>query len=313
MRYRSLDINLLVMLDILLETGSITRTSETLGLTQPAVSAALARLRSHFGDDLLVPFGRANTPTPLARRLKTPLKELLARTDALIAMRPGFDPASDKRRFSLIGSEYVGIVFGNDLLKAVALAGPHLTVELDTIQPASFDRFERGEIEMMIIPEQIALPDHPTMRLIDESWVCAVSADNSEVGDALTLEQYFAARHVVFKVHGSSRLAILDGSFLDRSAYHREVAVEVPGFAYLLEFLPGTPFIATIQRRLAMKLSERLPIRIVEAPIEFPPLPIVMQWHRHLDDDDGLKWFRSRVKSAASALMLPAASEDKAA
>jgi LysR family transcriptional regulator, nod-box dependent transcriptional activator len=300
MRYRALDTNLLVMLDILLDTQSVTRTGEILFLSQPAVSSSLARLREHFGDELIVQMGRKSVLTPLAERLRQPLKDLLGRTDALIAMRSRFDPELDARRFSLVHSDYIFEILGQEIMREIASAGPRLTVELETIRLEAFDRFERGEIDMAIIPDQIAFPDHPTLPLFEEQFVCAVWQGNTEIGDSITLEQYLAARHIVRNSRNGSRQTILDEWFLRQSGIHREIAIQVPNFVDILPVLVNTSFVATVQARLAEKLARHLPIRIVKPPIEFPVLKLVMQWHRHQDDDDGSRWFRSKVCDVAA-------------
>src|SRR3984957_20189368 len=304
MRYRALDTNLLVMLDILLDTQSVTRTGEVLFLSQPAVSSSLGRLREHFGDELIVQMGRKSVLTPLAERLRQPLKDLLGRTDALIAMRSRFDPELDARRFSLVNSDYVFEIVGQEIMREVASAGPRLTVELETIRLEAFDRFERGEIDMAIIPDQIAFPDHPTLPLFEEQFVCAVWQGNTEIGESITLEQYLAARHIVRNSRNGSRQTILDEWFLRQSGIHREIASHVPNFVDILPVLVNTSFVATVQVRLAEKLARHLPIRLLKPPIDFPVLKIVMQWHRHQDDDEGSRWFRSKVCEVAARLQL---------
>lgn len=302
MRYRALDTNLLVMLDILLDTGSVTRTAETLGLSQPAISSALGRLRDHFGDELLVPNGRINLRTPLANELRQPLKDLLARTDSVISMRSGFDPQSDARCFSLMGSDYVTNVLGHDIVREVAKAGPGLKVEIKPIQPECFDQFERGEIDMAIVPSQVASAGHPTLPLFEDRYVCVVSSDHPTIGDSLSREQYLAARHVVRSIGNGNRRTVIDQWFLNQTSTQRRIAGEVPTFTDLLYSLVGTPLVATVQGKLAEKFAQILPIRLLDAPFAFPTLPLVLQWHRYLDRDHGLCWFRELVSRIAEPL-----------
>jgi LysR family transcriptional regulator, nod-box dependent transcriptional activator len=302
MRYRALDINLLVLLDILLDTGSVSRTAEILCLSQPGISSSLSKLREHFGDELIVQVGRRNIPTPLADRLRLPLKDILTRTDALIAMRSGFDPAQDARRFSLVSSDYVSSVLGHDVLREVASSGPKLLVEVEEFRIESFDRFERGEIDMVIIPDQIAFANHPALPIFQEQYVCAVWAGNSSIGDEITLDQYLGARHVVRNSRNGNRQTLLDEWFLGQSAMHRDIAIQVPTFTDILQVLINTQFVATVQSRLVKNLAQRLPIRILRPPVGFPVMTMVMQWHRHQDSDEGSRWFRSKVCDVAARL-----------
>lgn len=299
LRYRSLDTNLLVMLDILLDTTSITQTGEIMGLTQPTISSALGRLRQHFGDELLVTAGRNNVPTPLGRRLRDPLKELLARTDALISLRSGFDPATDTRRFSVLASDYVTATFGIELIRSVTTAGPSLAVELDTIRPGSLPRFERGEIDIAIVPQYIAFADHPHLTLYNEDYVAVSWTGNQEVGERMTEQDFLSARHVSYK-SWQTRRPYFEECLVERGV-KRNVAVEAPSFTQQAELVPGTPFLATIHRRLATKLAKRLPLRILELPFELPKLPIIMQWHCHLDNDLGIQWFKDLTSALIDA------------
>ena len=301
MRYRMLDTNLLVMLDILLDRRNVTRTAEELGLSQPAVSTALGRLREHFQDELLIPVGRKNVLTPLAEQLKAPLKDVLARTDSLLSKRSGFDPSVDARGFSMVGSDYVTSLFGNDVLRSVALAGPKITVAVETMQQEMLDRFERAEIDLLVVPRRVALPDHPTTDLLEDRYVCAVWIDHPYIHDSISQKEYLEARHVIHRYRGGNRVTVLDQWFLDQSAIRRNVAVQVSSFSDILDMLPGTPFVGTVQRRLAEKMSRTLPIRILSAPFDFPVLPVVMQWHRNVDDP-GLSWFRSQVQRVVSSI-----------
>lgn len=302
MRYRALDTNLLVLLDVLLDTNSVTRTADILGLSQPAISAALGRLRIHFADELLVQVGRASVPTPLAGRLRRPLKELLQQTDALISQRAGFDPHVDTRHFSLLGSDYVASMIGHQVLRETAMFGPNLTVKLESIVPDSYERFERAEIDTAILPSSRSFDDHPSVVLCEERFICVIWEDHPQIGDTMSVEDYVAGRHVIHSSRSGVRQTIVDQAFLDQSGFKRNVAIEVPLFGDILAAIPGTPFIGTVQERLAKAAATRLPIRLLEAPLNFPTMPILLQWHRHLDGDQGLQWFREKIIAVAARL-----------
>lgn len=301
MRYRALDINLLVMLELLIENLSITKTAEILGLTQPAVSSALGRLRDHFSDELLVQVGRANVLTPLAERLRAPLKDVLQRTDALISQRVGFDPGEDRRHFSFIGSDYVATTFGNLILKDIALAGPRLSAQLEHLGPEALDTFERAQIDAIVGPKDILTPNHPKLELFQEHFVCAIWNEHPTIGDELSVDEFLAARHIANSFPGQKFTAI-DEAFLSRSHIERDIALKVSSFADMIALLPGTPFIATVQSRLARKMARYTPIRILPAPLDFPRLQVFLQWHSHLNDDEGARWFRSKIVDVVARL-----------
>ena len=124
MHFRNLDLNLLVVLDALLVEESVSKTAERLNLTQPAISNALARLRHHFQDDLLVRLGRQLVPTPLAQTLRDPVRDALLQIQSIADARPSFDPKTEQRQFTIVSSDYVAatlltearklFVFGNN-------------------------------------------------------------------------------------------------------------------------------------------------------------------------------------------------------
>lgn len=300
MRYRALDINLLVMLELIFDNLSITKTADILGLTQPAVSSALGRLRLHFSDELLVQVGRTNVLTPLAERLRAPLKDVLQRTDALISQRVGFDPAIDRRHFSFIGSDYIATTFGNLILKEIALAGPCLSARLEHLDLESFDKFERAQTDAIIGPTDVMTPGHPKLELFQERFVCVVWDEHPTIGDEISIEEFIQARHVVNGFPG--KFTGVDETFLARADIMRNVAVQVPVFADMIAIVPGTPFVATVQSRLAFKMIRDLPIRILPTPLEFPKLQVFIQWHSHHDDDEGARWFRSKIVDVVARL-----------
>jgi LysR family transcriptional regulator, nod-box dependent transcriptional activator len=128
MRFHGLDLNLLVALDALLTHQNVTRAAEQLNLSQSALSGALARLREHFDDELVVPIGRRMEPTPLARTLAEPLHEILLKTKSLVTATPTFDPQTSNRRISIIASDYSTEVFLLDLLTDIAREAPGVKI-----------------------------------------------------------------------------------------------------------------------------------------------------------------------------------------
>ncbi|HTH73902.1 MAG TPA: LysR family transcriptional regulator, partial [Trinickia sp.] len=156
---KGLDLNLLVSLDALLEESNVTRAAERLHLTQPAVSTQLGRLRQMFGDPLLIPApsGRGMTRTVRGTELMTPLKAALAQLEAVVHRQPSFDPLVDTRRFAIAGSDQAVAVLGFQLMRIwPQRAGPHVQLAFVTAaQSTSVERFERGEIDLLIGSERM--------------------------------------------------------------------------------------------------------------------------------------------------------------
>jgi LysR family nod box-dependent transcriptional activator len=301
MRFHGLDLNLLVALDALLTHQNVTRAAEQLNLSQSALSGALARLREHFDDELVVPIGRRMEPTPLARTLAEPLHEILLKTKSLVTATPTFDPLTSNRRLSIIASDYSTEIFLLDLVRDIAREAPGIKIALEEHTAETFERFNRGEINLRIIPKCFAFEGHPHERSFDEKYVCVAWKKNKHIGDLLTLEQYQSLQHVVRYSRGALQTTF-DQQFLDQAGFSRNVSVTVPAFALVPRLVVGTQRIATVHARLAELYACSLPIRILAPPVAFPMLTEVLEWHYHEEDDPGLAWFRNIIlKRAASA------------
>ena len=299
MRFHGLDLNLLVALDALLTHQNVTRAAEQLNLSQSALSGALARLREHFDDELVVPIGRRMEPTPLARTLAEPLHEILLRTKSLVTATPSFDPATSNRRISLIASDYSTEVLMLDLLTEIAHEAPGIKVTLEEHTTETFERFNRGEINLRIIPKPFAFAGHPHEHLFDERYVCVVWKENKQIGDMLTLDQYQNLQHVVRFSRGALQTTF-DQQVLDQAGFARQASLSVPLFTLVPRLVVGTQRIATVHARLAERYAHSLPLRILAPPIAFPVLTEVLEWHYHEEDNSCLAWFRKAIMRRAA-------------
>jgi LysR family transcriptional regulator, nod-box dependent transcriptional activator len=299
MRFHGLDLNLLVALDALLTYRNVTRAAEQLNLSQSALSGALARLREHFDDELVVQIGRRMEPTPLARTLAEPLHEILLKTKSLVTTTPSFDPRTSNRRISMIASDYSTEVLMLDLLPEIAHEAPGIKVTLEEHTSETFERFNRGEINLRIIPKSFAFDGHPHEHLFEERYVCVAWKENKEIGDMLTLDQYQSLQHVVRFSRGALQTTF-DQQVLDQAGLSRQAAVSVPLFTLVPRLVVGTQRIATVHARLAELYARSLPIRIFAPPVAFPTLTEVLEWHYHEEEDPCLAWFRKAIVKRAA-------------
>ena len=301
MRFHGLDLNLLVALDALLTYQNVTRAAEQLNLSQSALSGALARLREHFDDELVVPIGRRMEPTPLAQTLAEPLHEILLKTKSLVTATPTFDPLTSNRRISIIASDYSTEILLLDLLADLAREAPGIKITLEEHTSETFEKFDRGEINLRIIPKSFVFDGHPHERLFDEKYVCVAWKENDQIGDLLTLEQYQNLQHVVKYSRGTLQTTF-DQQFLDQAGFSRNVSVVVPAFTLAPRAVVGTRRIATVHARLAELYARSLPIRILAPPVAFPTLTEVLEWHYHEENDAGLAWFRAAIIKRATSV-----------
>ncbi|MCU1719960.1 MULTISPECIES: LysR family transcriptional regulator [unclassified Pseudomonas] len=306
MRFKHLDLNLLVALDVLLEEQNITRAAERLHMTQSATSGVLGRLRTYFEDDLLVQVGRKMMLTPLARDLEIPVREVLLKIQTSITAKPVHDIAESKRHFRIMASDYLISVLFAEVIREINQQAPMVTFELISPGETAREMLMRGEVDLMIAPEHYIVKEHPSQLLFEEQHVCVICQDNQAVGDRLTLEQYLELGHVSV-VFGRSRTPGIEEWFMTEYGCKRRIEVITHDFNTLPQLVIGTQRVATVHSRLARLYARNLPLRIVPPPVNLPAMQEYMSWHRSLDRDPVLAWLREKLLEMASRPTTPLA------
>ncbi|MGY4494293.1 LysR family transcriptional regulator [Pseudomonas sp. TE3610] len=304
MRFNHLDLNLLVALDVLLEEQNITRAAVRLHMTQSALSGILRRLRSYFEDDLLVQVGRTMAPTLLGKDLQTPVREVLLRIQTSIAARPVFDVAQSKRHFRIMASDYLINVLFAEVIRRVNAEAPNVTFELVSPSESAREMLTRGEIDLMIAPEQHIVADHPSQLLFEEQHVCVVWEGNTLVRDPFTLENYLELGHVA-AAFGRSRTPAVEEWFMNQYGCKRRLEITTHDFNTLPHLLIGSNRVATMHSRLASLYAKLLPLRLLPPPVQLPVMREHMGWHRSLDSDAMLAWLRSKLLDAVQSIEPP--------
>jgi LysR family transcriptional regulator, nod-box dependent transcriptional activator len=301
MRYHKLDLNLLTALKALLAEKNVTRAGESVHVTQSAMSGILARLRDYFGDPLIVQVGRKMELTPLAESLVEPVTDVLLRIDATIATRPEFNPLTTRRHFSVVASDYSINVLLLDVLRHVHRDAPGVSLEFRTPSESAPAELEAGEVDFIVNPESQNSPQQSGVVLFEDSYTVVVDADNSEVGDSITIDQYLALRHVAFK-SGRYGLPQFETWMANRYGDERRVEVIAHSFHLLPQLVLGTARVATMHSRMAQQVAGSLRVRLVKPAFEIPRLVEVLQWHKYRDLDPGSMWLRDVILAGARAL-----------
>jgi DNA-binding transcriptional LysR family regulator len=293
-----LDLNLLVALDALLQQRSVTRAAAQLGLSQPALSAALARLRRHFGDELLTRTGNEYRLTPLAALLKERARSALAGVERVFTAQPEFDPASSAREFSLLVSDYMIAVLGDTVSQLLSAEAPHSRLRYAANTPERVDRAEQAltTTDLLVIPHGF-VTDLSHQDLYRDEWVCVVSADNTAVGAELTLAHL---RELPWAVtyHGPTA-STPAGRQLRMLGIEPRVQVVTETFLTVPSLVAGTDRIALLQRHLVELLPLNTGIRTLTPPFDAAPLVEAMWWHPMYDDDPGHRYLRDVLTRAA--------------
>jgi len=304
MRFNKLDLNLLVALDALLDERSVSRAAERVFLSQPAMSNALARLRTHYGDDLIVAVGRRMVLTERGAALQSQVRELMLQIQRVTQADERFDPATDERKFTIAASDYFSVIVLPPLLRHCAEHAPRVSIDVSPLSPKLSEELDRGEIDLLIVPDVYTFAQHPSEKLFSDEWVCVVWSGNRSIHRPLSEADYLAAQHVV-KRENHNMFQPMDELVLGRKRVVRRIAAKLPQYSLVPHAVVGTERLATVQGRLARELQVSLPIEIFPMPFDFPALVERMQWHSLRENDLGNRWLREAVLSVCRGLTRP--------
>jgi LysR family nod box-dependent transcriptional activator len=300
MRFNGLDLNLLVVLDVLLSEQNITRAGERLFLSQPATSAALGRLRAYFEDDLLVQVGRRMVLSPVGEALAEPVRDLLIQMRTTLESRNTFQPHAAHRTFTLMASDYVGMVLMPEVSRRLSEAAPGCSLELFSPEDDAIHEIDRGHTDFLILPQAQLTEGHPSTPLFEDVFVCVVCGEHGP--ECISMDTYKELGHVLVRWGSQHRMPTLDAWFLRRFDFERRVEVTTHTFNSVPPYLIGTRRIATMHRRLAELWAKHFSLRILPAPWDAPNLTIGMQWNTYRQHDPALTWLRNLIIEVAAGL-----------
>jgi DNA-binding transcriptional LysR family regulator len=297
----NLDLNLLVTLDVLLRERNVTRTAESLGVSQPAVSGALGRLRRHFGDPLLARVGNRYELTPLAVRVAALTGPALAGVRRVFDATAEFDPSGLDREFTIVTSDYAATVLAPLIARRIAAEAPGARLHLQQTTPQAVDHAADTlrSADGLLLPHGF-ITGLPYLDLYEDRWVCIVDARHPEVGDALTLDQLAELPWVVY-IDRPTAFAPAARQ-LRMLGIEVRVDVVVDGFAQMPFLVAGTRRIALLQERLARLLAPVAGARILDCPYEVVPVSEAFWWNPIHRNDPAHAWLRGLLLEAAAEL-----------
>lgn len=295
-RLAAVDLNLLPPLLALLEERSVTRAAARVGLSQPAMSHALARIRRLVDDDLLVRQGRSMALTPHGAELVGPLRRALDQA-ALVVRFPGFDPASDARTITVTLSTSTAYVLGGHLARLVAERAPHATLRMKTLARLDDSVFTDPGVDVVLLSEELTSP-LARERLYDDRWVVIAARDAAPPG-ATTLDLLTTLPHAVFD-SGAGRA--LPYSILDEQNIPYTVRQLVPDQMLLPTLVTRVGGVAVHRYRVAAAMHDEVDLRIEEFPFPVLSLGIDMVWNPRLADTAFTDWLGGLLQEAAADL-----------
>ncbi|MFT3718928.1 LysR family transcriptional regulator [Pseudorhodoferax sp.] len=285
-----LDTRQLLLIDLLHSTGSVTRTAERLGQTQPTVSIWLARLREQLGDPLFVRTPQGMLPTPRVEALIGTVRSVLAGLRTLSEPPAAFDPASAQRSFRIFMTDASHITLLPQLFAQVRALAGGVTLEAVGIHAGMAAELEAGaaDLALGLIPELEAGFYQQT--LFDQDWICLAHAAHPRIRPrAFGLADYTREAHVGI-VSGTG--AQLLESTVRRLGIERRLALQIPGFLGLPAILSTTDLVATLPRHIGETLAQGGGLRVLPCPVPIPGFSVRQHWHARFHQDPGNRWLR---------------------
>ncbi|HEU0036720.1 MAG TPA: LysR family transcriptional regulator [Kofleriaceae bacterium] len=291
MRLAGIDLNLLTSLDALLEAGSVTRAARTLGVTQPAASHALARLRALLGDPLLVRTPTGMRPTTRALELRPAVRAALAAAEVVLQAAPAFDPATVERTFAVAFADMVAFQLLPRVAARIARDAPSVRLQVRPTPQDSYTDALARDLDLAVG----VFRDHPAgvrdQVLWRDDFVCVVRKGSAAARGPFDLARYLALSHIVIAPRGGPGTPLDDQ--LARRGHTRRIALTVPHFLVAPHVVLATDFVWTAPASLARALAAQFPLTLREPPLAIPGFDVVMRWHLRVDRDPGIAWLRS--------------------
>ncbi len=296
----NVDLNLLVTLDALLIERNVTRAAARLSMGQPAMSASLARLRKHFDDPLLARNGREYVLTTLAESLVDPVRTAVMAADAVLSRPRNFDPAAERRTFTIIASDYVSLVLLRPFLADLETEAPAVTIAISNIGADNDERLRRGSADLLIFPSELnrELADLPRTELFSDRFVLVADRDNPYLAGGVDPDR-FADLHYLSLTGGQPSLVEAQ---LDAQGIVRRAEVLTESFAVAPLMVLGTRLVAVVQERLARFVAAGTSLQIMDPPFPLRPLTEAMWWNPRTTDDPAHRWLRQSLLDRATSL-----------
>lgn len=291
------DLNLLPPLAVLLEERHVTKAAERSGLSQPAMSRALARLRQLLDDQLLVRDGSGYVLTPRAERIQRQLGSLVPQLETLFATEV-FDPGVAEEHYHLAASDLALVLFLNQVGREVHRLSPRSALRIEVPRATVFDDILHARLDLSFY----FAPPPASLRqelLLDDVMVCVMSAGHPLAKrKRLSLDDYLRCSHLVIDVIDGEQ-PLIANRLRDLGTVRRP-ALTLPLHAMASAVLPETNLVATLPRRFVDTYDDDRALAVVAVPVEFEAFHYFMVWHPRLDQDPAQQWLRDMIRSVVA-------------
>ncbi|MGJ7490813.1 LysR family transcriptional regulator [Variovorax sp. ZT4R33] len=305
--FDKIDLHLIRVLHTVLTERSVSRAAIRLGMYQPAVSSALKRLRELSGDPLLVRSGSGMVPTDAALRMIEPTASILRSAEVLFSDARGFDPQTATNTFRIAASDYLDPLFLPMFVTQVKAQAPGCRIEIHPLSPDSNYQahLSLGHIDL-VIGNWLKPPEELHMaRLFGDEIVSLVSADHPATRRGWDADTWLAAEHIApTPLHPGAR-GIID-QMLDAQSLQRNITVRCAHFGLIPDMVASSLLVLTTGRQYCERFTDRLPVKLLPCPVDFPRLMYYQLWHERTHASSSARWLRERIKSVAASLRAPA-------
>jgi DNA-binding transcriptional LysR family regulator len=305
MKLESLDLNLLLVFDALATERSVTQAAAKIGLSQPALSNALSRLRTLFRDPLFERSGGQMQPTPRARQLLPPLSEAIAKLRETFETQAAFRPEASEREFLIATNDYIDALILPRLVQKLQREAPSIAlraVRTDYLFLPPVERLQSGELDLALgffgeTPRPN--PGLLSQRLQSGRLVCILRAAHPAAGRKFTLRTFVEIPHVRVMYPGTERIGSVD-TILRSRGLTRRIAVTVPHYVTIPPIVAKSNFLGIVPEELARREARALRLKIFNPPLALPDITVMMTWNERAQHDRAHRWFRQCIAAACA-------------
>lgn len=301
MNIKNFDLNLLRVLDALLSERSVTRAAQRLNLSQPAVSNALARLRTQMGDNLLVRGTGGLLPTPRAEALQNQIREILENIESTLTPDV-FDPLVLEKTFHLNMPNYIELLLLPQLFKEISQTAPKVKLAIESQGPdVACERLLKGTLDIAFgyfagIPDQLF-----RQHLLTERFVCLIGKQHPHIQGSLSMEQFLAEAHILVSPQGGKFVGVVD-DMLAKQGLKRNVVLSIPHFTVAPNIVMNSNLIITMTERIAQEFTEHYAVQILPAPLPLPEFSVSQAWHARTQNEPAQRWLRELIQRVTARI-----------
>jgi DNA-binding transcriptional LysR family regulator len=303
MDFHGIDLNLLAAFDALMSERNVTRAATQVGVSQPAMSAALSRLRKFFGDPLFLRSAQGLLPTARARDLSEPISQALRQIESTLVKKPQFVPEKASLTFKLGLSDYPAFVLLPSLLQALGKKAPSVSLNVHAFNDRdhAVDLLDGGSIDAAIgVPPTHVDGRIQTRPVLRDEFVTIVASDHPAARRGMNLKTYLELSHVLVSPEGE-QYGLVDQA-LAQQGKKRRLALTLPQMFAVPAIVARTSMTATVMKRVALHSPTGRRLVLFPPPVTLPEIVFDLIWHRRSDSHPAQRWFRDFIAQHAASL-----------